>query len=71
MQKIKDVLFECKNQLINLPRQEIALKALENSFAIFVDSLEQAIIISNQYAPEHLILHFEEWKSYLKDINNA
>lgn len=71
MQKIKDILFECKNQLISLPRQDIAIKALENSFAIFVDNLDQAIIISNQYAPEHLILQMENWKNYLNNINNA
>nr|MDD3719861.1 histidinol dehydrogenase [Candidatus Gracilibacteria bacterium] len=70
-QKIKEVLFECKNQLIDFPRQEIAIKALENSFAIFVDTLEQAIIISNQYAPEHLILQVKDWNIYLNNIINA
>lgn len=69
--KIKEILFECKNQLITLPRKEIAVKSLENSFAIFVDSIKQAIIISNQYAPEHLILQIQDWNKYLKDIINA
>lgn len=70
-EKIKEILFECQNQLINLPRYEIAIKALENSFAIFVNDINQAIIISNQYAPEHLIMQIDDYKSYVKEINNA
>lgn len=69
--KIKEVIFECKNQLINFPRQDITSKSLENSFAILVDNIEQAVLISNQYAPEHLILQFENWRDYLIKIINA
>lgn len=70
-EKIKEILFECKNQLINFPRLDITLKSLENSFAILVDDINQAILISNQYAPEHIILQFTDWNKYIKNITNA
>lgn len=68
---INKVIFECKNQILNLPRFEIASKSLENSLAILVDDIEQAIIISNKYSPEHLILQFENWWKYIDKISNA
>ena len=43
-------------QLENLPRKEITIKALENSKVILVKNIEEAITFSNIYAPEHLIL---------------
>ncbi len=70
-EKIEEILFECKNQLINFPRQENTIKSLENSFAVFVDDINQAILISNQYAPEHLILQIKDWQNYLQSIMNA
>lgn len=69
--KIKEILFECKNQLINFPRLDITTKSLENSFAVLVDDINQAVLISNQYAPEHLILQFKDWNKYIKSITNA
>ena len=43
-------------QLKDLPRKEIAEKALTNSKIILLNSIEEAIELSNLYAPEHLIL---------------
>lgn len=69
--KIKEIITECNNQVINLPRQDIATISLENSFAILVDTMEEAISLSNQYAPEHLILQFKNWEKCLAMIINA
>lgn len=43
-------------QLLKLPRKDIAAKALENSKAIVVNNLEEAIELANEYAAEHLII---------------
>lgn len=45
-----------KEQLNALPRKEFAAKALSKSHIIEVDSEEDAVSFSNEYAPEHLII---------------
>nr|WP_142454585.1 histidinol dehydrogenase [Gracilimonas mengyeensis] len=62
---------ELEVQLDALPRKEMAAKALDNSFTLVVDSLEEAFSFSNQYAPEHLIVNVEEAESYTDLIINA
>jgi len=42
--------------LTELPRAETARAAIDNSAALLVDSMDEAIEISNTYAPEHLII---------------
>ncbi|MBL7748803.1 MAG: histidinol dehydrogenase, partial [Chitinophagaceae bacterium] len=50
------VIEAVKEQLEKLPRKQTARKALQNSKAIIVNDLAEAIALSNVYAPEHLIL---------------
>jgi histidinol dehydrogenase len=50
------VQYNIKEQLKDLPRKEIAEKALKNSKIILLNSIDAAIELSNLYAPEHLIL---------------
>lgn len=57
-------------KLENLPTKEIASKAFEKSFAIIVDSIEKAIAISNNKAPEHLELCFKNAKKYINKFTN-
>ncbi|MBL4694576.1 histidinol dehydrogenase [Candidatus Gracilibacteria bacterium] len=57
--KADEVLEEMDAQLAVLPRKDIAAEALNNSFVLIVDNLDQAMEFSNQYAPEHLILNVE------------
>ena len=60
------------NQLVQqIPRKEIALKSLQNSLAIEVQTLEQAMEISNDYAPEHLILSVENPNELAEKVVNA
>ena len=54
---VEAVISELKKQVELLPRKDIALKALENSKAIIVKNLEQAISLVNEYAAEHLIIN--------------
>ncbi len=50
------IILAIKDQLKELPRNEIIALALQNSKAIIVKDMEEAIALSNLYAPEHLIL---------------
>ena len=65
------VQAEIDLQLAALPRVEIARVALSASRLIQVDSLEQAFAISNDYAPEHLILALREPRSWLGKVEVA
>lgn len=58
-------------QLADLKRYDIVKQALENSRIIIVDDINEAISISNTYAPEHLILQIAAPESYIPDIQNA
>jgi histidinol dehydrogenase len=51
-----DVREETYKQLIQLPRKDIAARALENSLLIVLTSLDECIEFSNLFAPEHLII---------------
>ena len=66
-----ETLKEIKKQLQQLGRNEIAVQALKNSFIVVSDTIMNCINISNQYAPEHLILHVKNWEQYLPHITNA
>ncbi len=65
------VAKELARQTSELPRQTIAVQALEHSFILVVDSLEEAIDFSNSYAPEHLILAVNNAESVSSRITNA
>jgi histidinol dehydrogenase len=53
------VAAEVSRQLAELPRAAIAAAAIANSRVFVLDSLEQAMKMTNAYAPEHLILAAE------------
>lgn len=58
-------------QLTALPRADIARCALSASRLIQVDSLQQAFAISNDYAPEHLILALRDPRNWLGKVEVA
>ena len=58
-------------QLQLLERKDIADKALLNSKAILVNNMDEAIAISNAYAPEHLIIASEKAGMYVSGIVNS
>jgi len=62
---------ELAKQCSQLPRQKIAEQALEHSFTLLVETMEQALFFSNAYAPEHLIIQSEDPESYIGEIYNA
>lgn len=67
----ENVLKEINSQILDLPRKSIAEKCLENSLIIIVDKIDKAIEISNNYAPEHLILNLKNPQKYINRITNA
>jgi len=62
---------EIEQQLAALSRSQIVRQALEHARAIVVNSLEEAIEVSNQYAPEHLILQCRNARDLLSGVRNA
>ena len=62
---------ELDSQLEALPRKEIAKKALENSKAIVLKSVDEMLEITNEYAPEHLIIAMEKATELAESIINA
>jgi histidinol dehydrogenase len=66
-----DIELELVNQLEQLPRKSLASKALENSFVLITEEINQAIEFSNIYAPEHLILNVKDSEKYISSIFNA
>ena len=66
-----ETIEEIEKQLQQLPRNEIAKSALEKSRFILLNSIDEAIEMSNFYAPEHLILSIENPRNYIKSIANA
>lgn len=67
----EQVLYEIENQLKMLDRKSIAEKCLQNSSIIIVKNFDQAIMLSNEYAPEHLIMNIKNYKEYINKIVNA
>jgi len=70
-QVILDVLAETNRQLELLPRKEIAAKALENSSFVLVHDKQEAIDLSNAYAPEHLIIQTSDYEKLAAKVVNA
>ncbi|HEY8401411.1 MAG TPA: histidinol dehydrogenase [Cytophagaceae bacterium] len=63
--------IELQRQLDELPRKELAARALENSKAILVKDMETGMQMINEYAPEHLILQVKEPEKLAVKVKNA
>ena len=70
-QIIEEIQQELDTQLARLARKEIARQALENSRAILFDTVDECLVFSNLYAPEHLILAVENPESVSRKVINA
>lgn len=68
---VENVQFELQKQLPDLPRKDIAIRALANSKAIVVQNEEEAMDLINQYAPEHLILSCRNADELAEKVVNA
>lgn len=68
---IKAVEQEIEKQVAQLPRKDIALKALENSKVILLNNEDEAIDLLNEYAAEHLILSCDNAAAVAEKVTNA
>lgn len=68
---MSQVFHEVEKQLAELPRRELAEKALENSKLILLRDMQEIIDMTNQYAPEHLIIETKDYIDIAEQIINA
>lgn len=66
-----EVKAEVEKQLQPLPRREIAAKTLENSKLVLVHDKDEAMELTNCYAPEHLILSTSDYEQLADKVINA
>lgn len=70
-EKVQEIIPEIEKQLSVLPRKEIAEKTLNNSTIVVVKDTEEAIALSNYYAPEHLIINTSDYECIAERVINA
>ena len=68
---LDEVVKETERQLALLPRMEMANKSLDNSKFILVKDKEEAMALSNCYAPEHLIIQTSDYETMAEKVVNA
>ena len=68
---LDEVVKETERQLALLPRMEMANESLDNSKFILVKDKEEAMALSNCYAPEHLIIQTSDYEAMAEKVVNA
>ena len=68
---IPRVLREVESQLSRLPRRDIAAEALGHSKVFLLRDMEQAMRLTNLYAPEHLIIQTRDYRELAEKVVNA
>lgn len=68
---LNEVEYEVQHQLSRLPRWEIAEKSLANSKLILVKNMDEVIELTNEYAPEHLIIETKNYMELAEKVVNA
>lgn len=70
-EQLKAVEDEVHNQAMALPRVDIVRGAISHSVSVLVKDLDTAMRISNEYAPEHLILQLKDAEAVVDKVMNA
>ena len=65
------VVEEVERQLAEVPRREIAEKSLADSKLILVNDMDEAVELTNEYAPEHLIVETSDYMEVAERVVNA
>ncbi len=65
------VIEQVAIQVEQLPRADLAKKALEHSKIIIVKNMDEAVEMTNEYAPEHLIISTKNYRDIAEKITNA
>jgi phosphoribosyl-ATP pyrophosphohydrolase/phosphoribosyl-AMP cyclohydrolase/histidinol dehydrogenase len=69
--EIAEIQKEVEKQAKALPRSDILLKSIVNSYIVEARAMDEALEFVNDYAPEHLILYYEGAEDSLVKIRNA
>lgn len=67
----EQVTGELETQIEQLPRKELARQTLEHSMIVIVEDADTAMALSNEYAPEHLIIATEDYERLADRVVNA
>lgn len=70
-EQLKAIDDEVHNQAMALPRVNIVRGAIAHSVTVTVKTMEEAMRISNEYAPEHLILQIKDAQEAVDQVMNA
>ena len=70
-EKLNEIVEEAGLQLSLLPRREMAVTSLENSQFVLVRDKDEAMALSNAYAPEHLIIATSDYEQLAEKVINA
>ncbi len=67
----QETMKEVDRQLVDLPTKDVAqVSWRDNGEVIVVDSPDEAVKVSDYWAPEHLEVQTEDWKYYLDHCKN-
>jgi phosphoribosyl-ATP pyrophosphohydrolase/phosphoribosyl-AMP cyclohydrolase/histidinol dehydrogenase len=69
--QLRAIEDELHQQALALPRVDIVRGAIEHSITLSVDTIEEAMRLSNEYAPEHLILQLDNAEQVVELVENA
>jgi len=67
----REVIREIEGQMSRLDRQSTLNESIRHARIIVVETIDEALELSNQYAPEHLIVQTRDARSWLPKIRNA
>jgi phosphoribosyl-ATP pyrophosphohydrolase/phosphoribosyl-AMP cyclohydrolase/histidinol dehydrogenase len=70
-QQLSAIEDELHSQAIALPRVDIVRDAIAHSVTLVVKDIEEAMDLSNVYAPEHLILQVADAEKVVDMVENA
>ncbi len=69
--RAEEIMKEVDRQLTDLPTREIAAVSWrDNGEVVVVDSPEEAVKLSDEWAPEHLEVQTKDWRYYLDNCKN-
>lgn len=69
--QLAEIERQIKEQALALPRVDIMRKSIAHSIIIKCATVDEAFDVSNEYAPEHLILHLDNASSTLPKVKHA
>ena len=67
----KEIEKAVEQQIKQSPRQEYILSSIEHSKIFVLNNMDEIIEMSNEYAPEHLIISCRNYKEVAEKITNA